>query len=249
MGDFRFLCLGVGDAHSARWYSSCLALESGGTWLLIDCPHPIRKVLAEARAAAGEGPDVGDFAGVLLTHLHADHASGIEGYAFFNHFALRRPTVLLAHPEVEANLWEGHLRDSMGQLLPAPDAGPIHLGAADYFTHVPLDDRAPIPFGPFTIECRRTIHHIPTYALRIRAGGRLLGISADTAFDPGLIDWLAEADLIIHETNVGIHTPYADLAALPEGLRRRMRLIHYPDDFDMAASVIEPLIPGRMYHV
>ena len=249
MNPLRFLCLGVGDAHSARWYSSCLAVESAGSWLLIDCPHPIRKILAEAGAAAGLRLDVGDFAGVVLTHLHADHASGIEGFAFATHFGLKRPTVLLAHPAVEATLWAGHLRDSMGQLLPAADAEPIRLEQADYFDYRPLSDEHPTDFGPFAIECRRTIHHIPTYALRIRAGGRCLGLSADTAFDPGLIAWLAEADLIVHETNVGIHTPYADLAALPEPLRRKMRLIHYPDDFDAEASVIEPLVPGRVYEV
>ncbi|HEY8427763.1 MAG TPA: hypothetical protein VIL20_05285, partial [Sandaracinaceae bacterium] len=92
-------------------------------------------------------------------------------------------------------------------------------------------------------------HHIPTTAFRIRAGGRTLGYSADTAFDPSLIAWLAEADLVVHETNYGIHTPYASLATLPAELRAKMRLIHYPDDFDLAASRIEPLVQGRRYAV
>ncbi len=249
MTPFRFLTLGVGDAHSARWYSSSLALECGGVNLLIDCPHPIRKILAEASRAAGQGPDVGDFAGVLLTHLHADHASGIEGFAFYCRFALSRTVRLLAHPAVYKNLWEGHLRDSMGRLLPTPGGSPVALACADYFEWTPLDETRAIAFGPFQIECRPTIHHIPTYALRITAGGRTLGLSADTAFDPGLIDWLAEADLVVHETNVGIHTPYATLAALPTPLRARIRLIHYPDTFDAAASVIEPLQQGCRYVV
>ena len=83
--------------------------------------------------------------------------------------------------------------------------------------------------------------------MKIRAGGRCLGISADTSYDPFLIDWLSEADMIVHETNLGIHTPYESLAALPETLRRKMRLTHYTDDFDLAASIIEPLVPGRSY--
>jgi len=95
----------------------------------------------------------------------------------------------------------------------------------------------------------RSVHSIPTRALRIRAGGRCLGLSADTAFDPALIDWLAEADLIVHETGHGPHTPYEKLAELPARLRAKMRLIHYPDDFDAAASLIEPLVPGRSYAV
>ena len=95
--------------------------------------------------------------------------------------------------------------------------------------------------GPFSIECRRTIHHIPTTALRIRAGGRSLGYSADTAFDPSLVVWLAEADLFVHETNYGVHTPYFKLADLPAELRRKMRLIHYPDGFEQSMSTIELL--------
>jgi hypothetical protein len=61
---------------------------------------------------------------------------------------------------------------------------------------------------------------------------------------------LAAADVIIHETNHSVwHTPYEKLTALPGDLRRRMRLIHYPDDFDQANSAIEPLQQGRVYPI
>ena len=94
-----------------------------------------------------------------------------------------------------------------------------------------------------------TIHHIPTTAFRISAGGRTLGYSADTAWDPSLIEWLGAADLVFHETNHGVHTPYEKLAALPAATRAKMRLIHYPDEFALAESAIEPLIEGRFYEV
>jgi hypothetical protein len=32
-------------------------------------------------------------------------------------------------------------------------------------------------------------------------------------------------------------------------LRSRMRLIHYPDAFDLEASTIEPLYQGRCYEI
>ena len=47
--------LGVGDAFSARWYSTCLLVTAGENRLLIDCPHPIRKVLAESAALTEDG--------------------------------------------------------------------------------------------------------------------------------------------------------------------------------------------------
>lgn len=241
--------LGVGDAFSALHYSSCLAVEAEGAWLLVDCPHPIRKILRESGDAAGVSLDVGDLLGVCLTHLHADHSSGLEGLGYFGHFVLGRRLPLLAHPDVTARLWEGHLAAGMEQLLPAVGQPKRHLGLSDYFEVVPLSTEASTSLGPFVVESRMTIHHVPTTAFRIRAGGRTLGYSADTAFDPELIAWLSEADLVIHETNYGIHTPYERLAELPADLRARMRLIHYPDDFDAAASVISPLTEGMRFEV
>jgi ribonuclease BN (tRNA processing enzyme) len=249
MSKLRFLPLGVGDAFSALYYSSCMAVEAGGSWILIDCPHPIQKMLREASLEAGVTVSPDQISAVVLTHLHADHASGLEGLGYFSYFYLKKRLPLLTHPEVAARLWEGHLAAGMEQLLPGVGAEFVEKGLEDYFELVPLSlDRA-VEFGPFSLECRRTIHHIPTTALRIRAEGRSLGHSADTAFDEGLISWLAEADLVVHETNYGVHTPYERLAALPEGLRRKMRLTHYPDAFELGESVIEPLRQGRLYEV
>ena len=246
MSGLRFVPLGVGDAFTARYYSVSTAIEAEGRWLLVDCPHPIRKMMAESEVAL----DAPDLDGVILTHLHGDHVSGLEGLAFFSHFLCKRPLPLLAHPEVVAPLWAHHLAPSMACLIHAHDHQPMPAkGFTDYFDHTPLSLERAVSFGPFTVECRMTIHHIPTTALRIRAGGRCLAMSADTAFDPGLIEWLSEADLIIHETNYGAHTPYAALAGLPAEIRQKMRLHHYPDDFDLDGSVIEPLIQGRRYTV
>ena len=208
-----------------------------------------RLVAVASGDAAGADLDLDGVDAVVLTHLHADHASGLEGYGYFSHFVLGRRAPLIVHPEVAKRLWEGHLAAGMECLM---DVEHHHLHAktlADYFDVTALDENAPLTFGPFEIECRRTIHHVPTTALRIRAGGRTLGYSADTCFDPELIAWLSPCDLIVHETNYGVHTPYADLAALPAPLRARMRLIHYPDQFDVTSSVIEALEQGRRYPV
>lgn len=241
--------LGVGDAFTELYYTFCLALEADGEILLVDCPHPIRKILREGALASGIAISAERISGVVLTHLHADHASGLEGLAYFSYFALQRKLRLYAHPAVSARLWDGHLAAGMERLLPRADAPAEVKSLDDYFDLQPLSEGMATAIGPFSVECRRTIHHIPTTALRVRAGGRSIGISADTAFDPSLIEWLAAADLVVHETNLGVHTPYEKLAALPEELRRRMRLVHYQDSFDLTASVIEPLRQGSPVRV
>lgn len=250
MAGLRFLALGVGDAFSARYYSSCLAVQAEGAWLLIDCPHPIRKILREAGAAAGISLDIGDLHAVLLTHLHADHCSGLEGLAYYSYFLLRKRVPLVTHVEVAARLWDGHLAGGMEWFMSIDPTAPLERRSLhDYFDVTTMTETDATQVGPFRIECRKTLHSVPTTALRIHAAGRTLGYSCDTAYDPSLIDWLAPADRIIHETNLGIHTPYEKLASLPANLRDKMLLIHYPDDFVLDGRVIEPLRQGSVYEV
>lgn len=244
-----FVPLGVGDAFSALRYSSCVAVEADGRWLLVDCPHPIRKILREGSARAGAGLDVGSFEAVVVTHVHADHASGLEGLGFYSQFVLGKRAKLLAHPRVADDLWDGLLSGGMREVGDPATGSNRRKGFADYFDLESLDEARAVRVGPFEIECRRTKHVVPTTALRIRAGGRSLALSSDTSFDPRLIAWLAEADLFLHETGPSIHTSYGALAALPAEIRAKARLIHYPDALDLAASAIEPLVEGRRYHV
>jgi ribonuclease BN (tRNA processing enzyme) len=253
MGEVRLIPLGVGDAFSARHYTTCLALGLDDAWLLIECPHPIRKMLREATDAAGLPFDLDRVEAVAVSHLHADHCSGLEDFGYYNYFALGRRARLVMHPEVSARVWDGLLAAGMSEVQMERDGPTVQKQLDDYFELISLDAPDPVSVGPFAIECRRTIHPIPTTAFRIRAGGRTLAFSADTAFDPALIDWLDDADLVVHEATTlshsGVHTPYEKLAALPAAVRDKMRLIHYPDDFDPAASVIEPLRQGRSYAV
>jgi ribonuclease BN (tRNA processing enzyme) len=251
MSDVRLIPLGVGEAFASHHYTTSMALGIDDDWLLLECPHPIRKMLREASLATGIPLDLERVRGVALSHLHADHCSGLEDYAFYSYYVLGRRATLAMHPAVSARLWDGLLAGGMGESRLPLDAPPVKKSLDDFFEMIPLSTSAPVQVGPFAIECRPTLHTIPTTAFRVAVGGRTIAFSADTAFDPTLIEWLAAADLIIHEANDDggseVHTPYRRLAGLPAELRRRMRLIHYSDSFDLAASVIEPLRQGRCY--
>lgn len=242
---FEVVVLGAGDTFSEHHRPSALLLRCGGFSLAVDCPDMYRGALRAASERSGLDLSLPDIDHVLITHVHGDHMNGLEGVAFFKHFAEGKRVRLLASREVRASLWDERLKASMGALWD----GQRHraMGFDDYFDHVPLEWSGETAAGPFRIRARRTVHHVPTSALLITAGGRTLGYSADTAFDPSLIDFLSAADLIIHETNLGpAHTPYESLAALPAELRARMRLIHYPDGFDTSGSAIAALSEGEV---
>jgi len=232
--------LGVGDAFSGRYYSACMLLEHDGCRLLIDCPHPLRKMLVEAEL----GLDLPDIDAVVLTHLHADHCSGLESFGFFNHFVRGGPLPLLTHPRVSARVWE-RLAPGMDALVPHAGAPTVPHELRHYWAVQHLNTETAVQFGPFSIEARLTTHHIPTTALRIRAGGASLGYSADTSFDPSLITWLDQAELIVHETNRGVHTPLEDLEGVDERIKAKMHLIHYPDDLDVERCSMRCLQQGR----
>lgn len=246
MADFRLLPLGVGDAFSARFYSSCFALEAAGEWLLVDCPHPIRKLLREASTTAGLSLDVSQLQAVVLTHLHADHCSGLEGIGFYSRYMLNRPMPLIASPELLAEVWPRHLAAGMEWSMHAVGQPLEQRTLGEFFEPIALSPGETLRRGPFTLQFRPSIHSVPTMAVRVEALGRTLGYSADTIFDPELIAWLADADRVVHEASGGfMHTPYEKLAELPAPLRAKMRLIHYPDTFDPSGATIDVLRQGE----
>jgi ribonuclease BN (tRNA processing enzyme) len=248
MSDFEVVVLGVGDTFSEQHCSTAMLLVCDGFQLAIDCPDQYRGVLRDAAQVSGRALSLSEIDHVLITHVHGDHMNGLEGVAYFKHFVDGRRLRLITAPEVRENIWEERLKASMGTLWDG--AQYRQLGFEDYFEHLPLSWTESISVGPFEIRARRTIHHVPTSALLVECAGRTLGYSADTAFDPELISFLSAADLIIHETNFGpAHTPYSSLAALPAALRSKMRLVHYPDSFDLASSNITPLQEGQILRV
>lgn len=250
MSKLRLLCLGVGDAFSALHYSSCFALESDSRWLLVDCPHPIRKIAREGAHTAGVAFDLAHIDALVLTHLHGDHVSGLECLGYYFRFVLNRSLTIYTHADVAERLWRGVLAGSMECVTEEAGAAPRRRRFSDFFELRLLDPIKETAIGPFRVACRPTIHSVPTIALKVNAARRRLGYSADTAFDPSLIDWLADAHLIIHEAGSGfMHTALADLLTVRPAIRRKLRVIHCPDTFDPAMSPLPAMRQGTVLEV
>jgi ribonuclease BN (tRNA processing enzyme) len=245
---FEVVVIGVGDTFTSRHSTSALLLQCGGFSLAIDCPDRYRSVLRAAAGTSGRSLALEAIDHFLITHLHGDHMNGLEGVAWYKHFAEHKRLKLVASPEVCGTIWDSRLVGSMSRLWNGSEFR--SMGFADYFDPVVLPWDKPTAVGPFEIATYRTQHHIATTALLVTAGGVRFGYSADTAFDPTLIEFLSAADVIVHETNLGpAHTPYEQLAALPEGVRRRMHLIHFPDEMVGLPTAIPMLREGQVLRV
>jgi ribonuclease BN (tRNA processing enzyme) len=240
----------VGDAFSAIHHPTSMLVSRYTTpawdndFILIDCPQSIRKMMRDADNGQFHGLDLHRINTLILTHLHTDHASGLETLAAFFKIVVGRKLRLMALPEV---------LEGVPRFLEALKS----LGSMeDLFDVVELHPDAPLQIeidgSTVSVESRVTSHPIPTAGLRITVGARTFAYSCDTTFDQGLWKWLWKdgPGLVVHEVGHGIHTSYDDImanmgsahAALRQHLmntgnppqlvdaRERLRLIHYPDD-------------------
>ena len=248
----RVMILGIGDAFTAHSFGSSAVIEgpgAPGTFVLIDCPDLIHRALRESSTKANWKLDESMIQDVIITHLHGDHCNGLESFGFKRMIRRRETSAADAPiPRVYTSrlsadmLWE-RLRPAMG----VDREGKPTRKLEDLFDVHALDPSTPVTVAGLTVHCRFTQHPIPCLGLKISDGKRTLGWSGDTPYEQAHIDWLSDADVIVHECNVPpAHTPIEKLNALPDALRRKMRLIHLPDGFDAGVTDIVPLREGEV---
>jgi ribonuclease BN (tRNA processing enzyme) len=226
--------LGVGDAFTERFWYSNMLLTVDGRDLVIDAPAYIPKMLAHNNEHGEQQVTLDRYREVLITHMHADHTGGIEELAYWQYFKTDNPLTLYAPKWLLQDIW-GSLRPAMEESA----RGDNGLAALDWFFRpVTLDN--PHDFGGFSVTYRFAKHFPRTVAYMFDFGNFKFGFSADTAFDPELIAWLDEADVVLHEARFGpvdvlggdlrvLHTTIDELLTLPESFQRKTLLYHYAD--------------------
>lgn len=247
----RALILGVGDAFTRHSFGTSAVIQAPRGYVLIDCPDLIHRAVHEAAGKAGWGVDINRIDDIIITHLHGDHVNGLESFGFARLVQRlrgeRAPLPRIhTHEEAAARLWE--------RLAPAMDA-PLTRGGrkstlGDYFDLRLIKPGTPAEIAGLTVQCRHTRHPIPTIGLKITDGKSTLGWSGDTVFDVEHINWLSDAQVIVHEANLGpAHTHIELLNALPDELRAKIRITHIIDDFDPHSTDMRTLVEGEVLEV
>ena len=225
----KICVVGVGDAFSAKHWGTNFLVQHQGATIAVDCPDSYFRALSES----GFGVTVDDLDALVLTHLHGDHVNGLEMTLAWRKFVTKKRLPIYTTPEVAQVLWDGRLKASIGTMYDGHKHNTMNL--QDYAdVHVVEWGRPTQLPGGLTVETRRTVHHIPTAALRIASDEAVFAHSCDTAWDPALVEWLATADVFFHEANFGpAHTPMDKLAALEQSVRDKMHVVHYSDAVDL----------------
>lgn len=246
----KALIIGIGDAFTRLHFGSSAVIQAPRGLVLIDCPDPIHRALFEAHQKSGWPVEVNRIDDLIITHLHGDHCNGLESFGFYRRIgrmripSLTRPRLHVTQP-VADRVWQ--------KLAPAMDSAmgdrqPSRL--QDYYDVHVLDPDATADVAGLQVRCRFTRHPVPTVGLTLNDGHKTLGWSSDTPFEKAHVDWLSAADLIVHESNLGLsHTPIESLNGLRPNIKGKMRLIHLPDDFDPAKTDIAILRQGQVLEI
>jgi ribonuclease BN (tRNA processing enzyme) len=217
--------IGTGSAFAKKYFNNNALLRAGAFTLLIDCGITAPMALHQLNV------DVADIDALLITHLHADHAGGLEELAFRMRFVhRRRPLLYIAEPLAEP-LWENCLKAGMED--------EEYRSLDQYFQVVTMREGEPCRIvDGLEIELMRT-DHVPgklSYGLLIN---RSVYYSGDSLLNRERLESLVHhrgVRLIFHDCQLqgppSVHATLDQLLALPEHLQSRIFLMHYGDDKD-----------------
>jgi ribonuclease BN (tRNA processing enzyme) len=235
--------LGVGSAFSRKNGNSNVLVESGNIKLLIDCSRYCPLSLEEY------GLSLKDITHIFVTHLHADHISGLEEMAIMTKFVYKQKLTILSTDSLLNLLWEKSMCGGLEYIEQTPgDLTPRTL--SDFFILEPVEAQKWNTIGQDSELCiylhpTNHVKGLESYGLEVveeYAGGRekRFFFSGDTKFDKDLITHGIQLNShVFHDcqlfdtgkdNSLAVHASYPQLIRrLPVEMRKHLWLYHYGD--------------------
>ena len=224
--DMRVTLLGTGTpVLNINRFGMSTLVEAGGQTLLFDAGRGAAMRLHQAKVPLRE------ITAIFITHLHADHLTGIPDiYATAPLLPPgRRVPLELWGPPGIADVARGvelmlsgnnHIRLTEGELVPE---------VTKIVTHdVPSDGGVVFEKNGVTVTAFLVDHgHAkPAYGYRIDSGGHAVVLSGDTIYAPNLIKQAKGVDLLVHCVAIGSRRLEQ---AAPELVQRRYSHLASPE--------------------
>jgi len=226
-----------------KGFSSNMLLDIGDKTLLIDCGGDIKHSI---RAASRKPKEID---AVYISHLHSDHAAGLEWLGYYFYFVLHKRPTLYIHESMISDLW-GMLRPGMEKLhrreivtldeyfsfvvIPTNDSW-FSFGGEKFYvhpeSHVESLDGNAYSYSLLCYKEHSTWQENKFY------------ISTDT----NKIN-IYESKFIFHDCDVmnldGVHANYNDLKKVKDRRRKKMWLYHYHDLGDNMPDAVKDGFAG-----
>lgn len=227
----RIIFAGTGSAFTVgtgNFHSNILLEDDQLRYLLIDCGTDARTSLFEL------GLSHRDINAVYISHLHSDHAGGLEWLAFstkFDQARRKKPALFISHLLVKA-LWDNKLSAGLSS-IPNEKAT-----LATYFDLHTVGASQQFKWGQVVMSLVRTTHVfndtdlVPSFGVSFTVDDTNVYITTDTQFTPDqLMPHYKKANLIFHDCSIGrpspVHADFNQLATLPSEIKAKMWLYHY----------------------
>jgi ribonuclease BN (tRNA processing enzyme) len=225
----KLIFLGVSTAFAVgnnSFHSNMLIETNSGKRVLIDCGSDVRHSLHAL------GYSYLDIDAVYVSHLHADHAGGLEWLGFCRKFRGHHKSVLYISEDQRDTLWTNLLSGSMSSL--ENETATLE----SYFEVAALNDGCFI-WEQHEFRLIKTYHAvncgciIPSYGLFISGDSKKIFITTDTRLHPEyLTASYQKADIIFNDCETlnnpsGQHVTYGELTHLDSQIKSKMWLYDY----------------------
>jgi ribonuclease BN (tRNA processing enzyme) len=230
-----FLGSGSFFAGANNYHSNILFETDNNKRLLIDCGSDIARSLREA------GYFIKDVNAIYVSHLHDDHAGGLEYMGFGSYFSpgVEKPD-LYAHESILAELWDNKLRVSMEKLTEEQASLSTYFNVRRVKTSFEFDG-VKFKVVPAIHIVNNTLGHMYSYGLYFTVGGVKIFFTSDMTF-PQLeidsLDWdldeywrhYISADYIFQDCETvnasPVHANYKFVNGFPPEIKKKTYLYH-----------------------